>query len=75
MKKAKKMNRPVAGLPVNGRSAGPDRSNGRPAGLKCGTVPDRTGTERPVAGTGSISAYWIEVTIKSYEISDNATEV
>ncbi len=38
------MNRPVAGLPVTGRSTGPDRSNGRPAGLKCGPGPDRTGT-------------------------------
>ena len=37
------MNRPVAGLPVNGRSTGPDRSNGRPAGLKCGPGPDRNG--------------------------------
>jgi hypothetical protein len=50
------MNRPVAGLPVTGRPTGPDRSNGRPAGLKCGPGPDRTGPERPVAGTGSIYA-------------------
>jgi hypothetical protein len=58
------MNRPVAGLPVTGRSTGPDRSNGRPAGLKCGPGPDRTGPERPVAGTGSIYGYMISYTLR-----------
>jgi hypothetical protein len=46
MKKAEKN---LKNEPTGRRSTGPDRSNGRPAGLKCGPGP-----ERPVAGTGSI---------------------